>query len=73
MVKKALYRTQEHTMEKLTMFLGRRRRSCNDPLLLMRLSETVPEEQEAWITEQHVKKLFKEYIDTLPEEKHQLV
>jgi hypothetical protein len=38
----------------------------------MRLSETVPEEPEAWITEQHVEKLFKEYIDALPEEKHQL-
>jgi hypothetical protein len=33
----------------------------------------VPEEQEAWIIEQHVEKLFKEYIDALPEEKHQLV
>jgi hypothetical protein len=25
----------------------------------MRLSETVPEEPEVWITEQHVKNLFK--------------
>jgi len=41
--------------------------------LLVRLSETVTEEQEAWITEQPVEKLFKEYIDTFPEEKHQLV
>jgi Uncharacterized protein conserved in bacteria (DUF2252) len=33
----------------------------------------VPEEQEAWITEQHVEKLFKEYMHILPGEKHQLV
>ena len=38
----------------------------------MCLSETVLEEQEAWITEQHVEALFKEYMDLLPEEKHQL-
>lgn len=72
-VKKTLYRTQEHTMEKLTEFVCGRRRIRNDPPLLVRLSETVPEGQEAWITEQHVEKLFKEYIDTLPEEKHKLV
>jgi len=28
----------------------------------------VPEEQEAWITEKHVEKLFKEYMHPLPEE-----
>ena len=60
-------------MEKLTEFVGGRRRIRNDPPLLVRLSETVPEEQEAWITEQHVEKLFKEYMDSLPEEKHQLM
>ena len=38
----------------------------------MLLSETVLEEQEAWITEQHVEALFKEYMDPLPEEKHKL-
>lgn len=72
-VKKALYSTQKQTMEKLTEFVGRRWRIRNDPPLLVRLSEIMPEEQEAWITEQHVEKLFKEYMHTLPEEKHQLV
>ena len=61
-VKKALYSTQEHTMEKLTEFVGGRRQIRNDPPLLVRLSETVPEEQEAWITELDAEKLFKEYI-----------
>jgi len=72
-VKKALYSTQEHTMEKLTEIVGGRRRIRNDPPLLMRLSEIVPEEQEAWITELDAEKLFKEYIASLPEEKHHLV
>jgi|GEM_PF-2702413 hypothetical protein len=67
-VKKALYSTQEQTMEKLTEFVNRRWRIRNDPPLLVRLSETVPEEQEAWITEKHVEKLFKEYMHPLPEE-----
>jgi uncharacterized protein (DUF2252 family) len=72
-VKKALYSTQEHTMEKLTEFVGGRRQIRNDPPLLVRLSETVPEEQEAWITELDAEKLFKEYIASLPEEKHHLM
>jgi uncharacterized protein (DUF2252 family) len=38
----------------------------------VRLSETVLEEQEVWITEQHVEALFKEYMDPIPEEKHKL-
>jgi uncharacterized protein (DUF2252 family) len=72
-VKKTLYSTQEHTMEKLTESVVGRRRICNGPSLLVRLSEIVREEQKVWITEQHVEKLFKEYIDPFPEEKHQLV
>jgi hypothetical protein len=59
-------------MEKLTEFVGGRRQIYHVPPLLVRLSETVLEEQEAWITEQHVEALFKEYMDLLPEEKHQL-
>ena len=72
-VKKALYSTQEHTIEKLTEIVSGRRRIRNDPPLLVRLSETVPEEQEAWITELDAEKLFKEYITSLPEEKRHLV
>ena len=72
-VKKALYSTQEHTMEKLTETVDGRRRIRNDPPLLVRLSERVPEEQEAWITELDAEKLFKEYIASLPEEKRQLM
>jgi uncharacterized protein (DUF2252 family) len=72
-IKKALYSTQEHTMEKLTEIVGGRRLIRNDPPLLMRLSERVPKEQEAWITELDAEKLFKEYIASLPEEKRQLM
>jgi uncharacterized protein (DUF2252 family) len=59
-------------MEKLTEVVGGRRQIHNGPPLLVRLSETVFEEQESWITEQHVEALFKEYMDPLPQEKHQL-
>ena len=45
-------------MKKLTEFVGRRSADRNDPPLLIHLSGTVPEEQEAWITEQHVKKII---------------
>jgi uncharacterized protein (DUF2252 family) len=69
-VKKALY--TDHTMEKLTEFVGGRRQIRNGPPLLVRLSETVLEEQESWITEQHVEALFKEYMDPLPQEKPRL-
>jgi len=72
-VKKALYSTQEHTMGKFTEIVGGRRRIRNDPPLLVRLSERVPEEQEGWITELDAEKLFKEYIASLPEEKRQLM
>jgi hypothetical protein len=46
-------------MEKLPGSVGGRRLICNDPSLLVRLSEIVPEEQKVWITERHVEKLFK--------------
>jgi len=59
-------------MEKLTEFVGGRRQIHHGPPLLVRLSETVLEEQESWITEQHVEALFKEYMDPLPQKKHQL-
>jgi hypothetical protein len=59
-------------MKKLTKFVGGRQQILNGPPLLVRLSETVLEEQEAWITEQHIEALFKEYMDPLPQEKHQL-
>ncbi len=72
-VKKALDSTEKHTMEQLTELVGGRRQIRNDPPLLVRLSEVVPKEQEAWITEQDVEQLFKNYMDNLTEEKRQLV
>jgi hypothetical protein len=59
-------------MEKLTEFVCGRRQIHNGHPLLVRLSETVLEEQEAWITEQHVEALFKESMDPLSEEKQPL-
>jgi uncharacterized protein (DUF2252 family) len=72
-VRKARVNTEEHTFEKLTEVVGGRRRIRNDPPLLVRLSETVAEGQKAWITEQDVEKLFQDYVNSLTEERRQLL
>ena len=72
-IKEALYSTELHTMEKLTEIVHGKRQIKNNPPLMVRLNEIVPEEREAWITELDAKRLFEEYIDSLTEEKRQLV
>jgi uncharacterized protein (DUF2252 family) len=72
-LKEALYSTELHTMEKLTEIAHGKRQIKNNPPLMVRLRETVPEEREGWITELDAKKLFEEYIDSLTEEKRHLV
>lgn len=72
-VKKARERTHERTMENLTEVVDGRRRIRNDPPLLVRLSEVLTEEQKAWVTEQNIEKLYKDYVNSLPEERHHLM
>jgi uncharacterized protein (DUF2252 family) len=72
-IQKAQQSTQENTMEKLTEVVDSRRQIKNDPPLLVRLNETVTEEQKAWITEKEVKKLFQDFVAGLPEEKRWLM
>ncbi len=73
MMKKAHSRTQAQTLEKLTEMVDGRRRILNDPPLLVRLSEMLSEEEKAQVTEQDVEKLWLEYLDSLPEERRQLL
>jgi len=72
-VEKALENTQEFTMEKYTEVCDGRRRIRNAPPFRVRLSEIVTEEQEAWLTEQYVEKLFQSYVDRFPEERRRLI
>ncbi|TFH03591.1 MAG: DUF2252 domain-containing protein [Methanosarcina sp.] len=72
-VKKARESTREHAIEKFTEVVDGRRRIRNDPPLLARLSEILPEERKAEMTEQYVKKLYQDFVSTLPEERHHLV
>lgn len=72
-VKKARGTTQERTIEKLTEVVDGRRRIRNKPPLLVRLSEILPEERKAEITEEYVEKLYQDFVNTLPVERHHLV
>ncbi|MDQ1276133.1 MAG: hypothetical protein QG610_1708 [Euryarchaeota archaeon] len=74
-VKKARESTQERTIEKLTEVVDGRRQIRNKPPLLARLSESknIPEERKAKITEEFVKKLYQDFVNNLPEERHHLV
>lgn len=72
--KKARERTQSRTMEKLTEVIDGRRQIRNDPPLLVRLSELLTDEDKAWLKrEKHVEKLFKDYVNSLPEERRHLM
>jgi uncharacterized protein (DUF2252 family) len=72
-VKKARESTQERTMEKLTEVVEGRRQIRNKPPLLERLSEILPGENKAEITEEYVEKMYPDFVKTLPEERHHLV
>jgi uncharacterized protein (DUF2252 family) len=71
MVTRARSRTHAQTLDKLTEVVDGRRRILHDPPLLVRLSEVVSEEESA--TEQEAEKLWKSYMDSLPEERRLLV
>jgi uncharacterized protein (DUF2252 family) len=72
-VKRARESTQERTIEKLTEVVDGRRQIRNKPPLLVRLSEILPEEQKTEMTAEYVEKLYQDFVNTLPEERHHLV
>lgn len=72
-VRQASVSTEEHTMEKLTEVVDGKRRIRNNPPLLVRLSEELIKGQNAWITEQDVKRLFQDYVDSLSEERRPIM
>lgn len=72
-VRKASLSTEEHTMEKLTELVDGKRRIRNNPPLLVRLSEELIKGQNTWIIEQDIKRLFKDYVDSFPEERRPLM
>ena len=72
-VKKARTHTHEHSIAKLTEFVNGRRQIVNDPPLLVRLSDLLSEEQKNLLSEQHVQKIWQEYLESLPKDRRLLL
>jgi uncharacterized protein (DUF2252 family) len=73
MLKKARTKTREATLEKLTEIVAGRRKIINDPPLLVRLSDLLPEEHKAQIPEEHIEEAWSEYLESLPAERRVLL
>lgn len=66
--------TQSQSIQKLTEVIEGRRWIVSNPPLVVRLTEIMSKEDKAWITkEKYAEKLFKDYVDSVPEEKRQLL
>ncbi len=72
-VKKARSHTRERTITKLTETVDGRRQIINDPPLIVRLADFFSEEQKVQITEQDVKRVWQEYLHSLPKDRHLLL
>ena len=72
-VSKADARTSARTLEKLTELVDGKRQIVNNPPLIERLSDLLTEAQKQQITEQDVKRIWSEYINSLPEERRWLL
>lgn len=72
-VKKARTHTRQRTLNKLTQVFDGKRQIVNDPPLLVRLTELLSDEQKAQVSEQDIEKFWKEYINSLPEERRLLL
>jgi uncharacterized protein (DUF2252 family) len=72
-VKKARSHTRERTMAKLTEVVDGRRQIVNDPPLIVRLSDLLSEEQRKQISEEDIRKVWLEYLDSLPKERRMLL
>jgi uncharacterized protein (DUF2252 family) len=72
--KKARSHTRERTMAKLTEMVGGRRQIVSDPPLIVRFQDDLfSEEQRARVSEQHVKNLWLDYLDSLPPDRQLLL
>ncbi len=77
-MKKAQFRTQGQTLEKLTVMENGRRRIVSDPPLLVSFREMALEKQMSdaklrQFTEQTVKHSWNQYLDSLPDERRYLL
>jgi len=72
-VKKARSHTRERTVAKLTEVVDGRRQIINDPPLIVRRDNLSYEGQKDQISEQDVKNLWLEYLNSLPKERRLLL
>ena len=72
-VKKARTHTHEHSIAKLTEFIDGRRQIINDPPLIVRLSDLLSEEQREQFSDEDAKKVWLEYLDSLPKDRRLLL
>ena len=72
-VKKARSHTRQQTLEKLTEIVDGKRQIITDPPLLVPLRQYLSDDQKDQISEQDVRKLWLEYVKSLPEERRLLL
>ncbi len=72
-VQKARSHTREQTITKLTEIVDGRRQIINDPPLIVRFDDFFSEEQKVQITEQDIKNVWLEYLNSLPKERRLLL
>jgi uncharacterized protein (DUF2252 family) len=73
MIGKARTKTQTQTLEKLTEVIDGRRLIINNPPLLVPLRNLFTEEQRELITREEVEQMWRQYLASLPAERHQLL
>ncbi len=72
-IKKARSKTQAVTLEKMTAESDGKRKFVNNPPLLIRLTDLLTNEQKDEIDEMQLRKAWRDYIDSLPEERRLLL
>ncbi|KPK10758.1 MAG: hypothetical protein AMJ56_07315 [Anaerolineae bacterium SG8_19] len=72
-VKKARSRTRQQTLNKLTEVVDGKRQIVSDPPLLVPLRQLLSDDQKERISQQDTKKLWLEYVDSLPVERRLLL
>jgi len=72
-ISKADARTSLSTLEKLTERINGKRQIINNPPLIERLSDLLPEAQKEQITQQDVEGIWSDYVSSLPEERRVLL
>jgi uncharacterized protein (DUF2252 family) len=72
-VRKARSHTREQTITKLTEMVDGRRQIVNDPPLLVRLDNLLSEGQKDQVSEQDIKNIWLEYLDSLAQDRRLLL